>query len=280
MDFTVESLHAMEKKLRSAISPILKETKSTSASEIGITALMKLNKNMLAEFLVSLVKNYEDSLENCKSAAGAIDVLKTTQIKNQQSIMDLQQSKLSSVHETMKHEVEHEVKSWADIVQKNCNLDRGKRLTAKSVKEAVKSAVDEEVRSKNFIIYGLEEKSEGEYEDLTIEAAKIFEKAEQQEPFPEALDAYRLGVKSPGKIRPVKVTMRYSDEVKHLLNSANKLRKDDGVYKNVYLSPDRSKEERAVHKKLVLEMKELITKNPNKHYFIRGNEIKCTDKKS
>ena len=82
MDFTVESLHAMEKKLRLVMSPILKETKSTSASEIGITALMKLNKNMLAEFLVSLAKNYEDNLENCKSAAGAIDVLKTTQIKN------------------------------------------------------------------------------------------------------------------------------------------------------------------------------------------------------
>ena len=80
MDFTVESLHAMEKNLRSAMSPIFKKTKSTSASEVGINALMKLNKNMLAEFLVSLAKNYEDSLENCKSAAGAIDVLKTTHI--------------------------------------------------------------------------------------------------------------------------------------------------------------------------------------------------------
>ena len=42
--------------------------------------------------------------------------------------------------------------------------------------------------------------------------------------------------------------------------------------------PDRTKEDRLAHTKLVKEMKQMIEKDPNKHYFIRNKKICSVDK--
>ena len=41
----------------------------------------------------------------------------------------------------------------------------------------------------------------------------------------------------------------------------------------MYVSPDRSPEDRAAHKQLVTEMKEKIKAEPNKYHFIRNKSI-------
>ena len=63
-----------------------------------------------------------------------------------------------------------------------------------------------------------------------------------------------------------------------ILKNAHKL-KAHAELKTVYLSPDRTKEQRLAHGKLVKKMKELISRDSSKHYFIRDCKVNCVDKK-
>ena len=63
---------------------------------------------------------------------------------------------------------------------------------------------------------------------------------------------------------------------KRILNKAKLLKTvgdDLKEWKNVYLAPDRNREERLKHKSLVTDMKQLIISEPSKHHFIRGGAI-------
>ena len=88
----------------------------------------------------------------------------------------------------------------------------------------------------------------------------------------------RIGQFNQDKSRPIKVEFNSSSTVANILKNARKL-KLNSDFKSVYLSPDRTKEQRAAHSKLVKQMKDMISRDNSKHYFIRGNEIKCVDKK-
>ena len=105
----------------------------------------------------------------------------------------------------------------------------------------------------------------------------LFEKTGSEQPYPDTLDAYRLGEKQEGKTQPVKVTLRNAETVRYLLRRAYKLKESD-KFKNVYLTPDRSKKDRTAHSKLVSEMRGLIEKDSTKYYFIRDGRIKWVDK--
>ena len=147
----------------------------------------------------------------------------------------------------------------------------------KVVKEAVKKAVAEDDRSKRFMIYGLNEARDGVDEYLVDAVQATFEKAGITTA-PVVHSAYRMGPKTPDKKRPVKVQLTCLSHVQQVLRAASKLRSHEGEFKTVYLAPDRTKEQQLAHTKLVIEMKELITSNPDKYYFIRNNEINCVDK--
>ena len=67
-------------------------------------------------------------------------------------------------------------------------------------------------------------------------------------------------------------------DVENILRKAHKLKSNE-EFKTVYLAPDRTPEQRAAHSKLVNQMKELIKNDSSKHYYIRDDKIKCTDKK-
>ena len=57
-----------------------------------------------------------------------------------------------------------------------------------------------------------------------------------------------------------------------ILSKAKRLREVEG-YKTVYLSPNRTPEERVARQKLVAELKQKRTGDPNSRYFIRKGEI-------
>ena len=71
---------------------------------------------------------------------------------------------------------------------------------------------------------------------------------------------------------------RSSSDLDEILKNAYKL-KTNSELKSVYLSPDRTKEQRSAHSKLVIQMKEMITRDSSKHYFIRDNKVNCVDKR-
>ena len=96
--------------------------------------------------------------------------------------------------------------------------------------------------------------------------------------FPNADNVYRLGKKAPDKIRPIKVEFKSSSDVDVILKNAYKL-KANSELKSVYFSPDRTKEQRSAHGKLVNQMKEMIARDNSIHYFIRDNKVNCVDKR-
>ena len=63
--------------------------------------------------------------------------------------------------------------SWAKIAEKNCK--QTEKLSAKSVEQAVKNVTEEEERSRNYIVYGLEEAEDGRTEGLTDMSTTLFE---------------------------------------------------------------------------------------------------------
>ena len=271
MSFTVEYLHNMEKEMKTSTQEILKLAKLSSTDEMKFTSLMKLNKDIIARCLEKCAALFDKNFEMCKSAASEIDRMKTEHIRTQNKIIELQQSQLGSVQETVKTEIS----SWAKVVEKNCK--QTSKLSVKSVEQAVKTVTEEEERAKNFIVHGLKEAEEGETEHLMSKSTQFFVRTGHEEPYPDTIDAYRLGEREPGKTRPVKVTMRNAETVRYLLKRAHRLKQDE-EFKNVYLSPDRSKRERAAHNKLVSEMKRLISSDSTKHFFIRDGKINSVDK--
>ena len=123
---------------------------------------------------------------------------------------------------------------------------------------------------KNVVVFGIsEEKSE--YLDRKI--VELFSEIEEKPSF----EAARIGMVSTDKKRPVKVSLRNCETVHRLLAKAKKL-KAAAAYRNVYISPDRSPEERDKHRKLVAEMKRKASEDPEKHYFLVSGEICCRDK--
>ena len=258
--------------MQAMMQQILKATKISSATEVNQAMLMKLNKDILSNYVEKLVKLVVNNIELSKSAAKTVDKLKTDQIASQNELIRTQQEQMNSVHDTVKTEI----RSWADVAKKNTN-DQSIAVSVKKVKEAVKTAVAEDDRSKRFMIFGLREAEEGEEDDLVDVVEATFEKTGVV-PFPVIHSAYRVGEKKTGKARPVKVQLTCTDHVRRVLNAASKLRSCEGEFRTVYLAPDRTKEEQLAHAKLVKEMKELLLNDPSKFYYIRNNKIHCVDK--
>ena len=156
----------MEKEMKSSTQQIVKSTKSSSLAEMNYNCIMKLNKDIIAKCLEGCAKLFEKNLEACKSAASEIDKLKTEVINKQNEIIELQQSQIQSVQETVQNEigsvqetVKTEMCSWAKIVEKSCK--QTEKLSAKSVEQAVKNVTEEEERSRNGTIQEARHKSTG-----------------------------------------------------------------------------------------------------------------------
>ena len=77
---------------------------------------------------------------------------------------------------------------------------------------------------------------------------------------------------SVSKIRPIKFSVKNTDNVYQILRKAKRLKDIDG-YKTVYISPNRTNEERLSRRTLVNELKKKRLEDQSSHYFIRKGEI-------
>jgi hypothetical protein len=203
---------------------VLKTAKVTSTTELNESTLLKLTKNPLADIILRLVNLYEKNLDTCKSAAIKMDQLKSEQLENQKKLLQIQEEKMDSVKQTVKTEL----KSWSDVVKKGIP---NKQLTAKTVKEAVRSVSEEAKRSKCFMIYGFEEKENASVDSDPIDIAKnVYRKTCGLSP--RIMNSNRIGAKTAGKTRPVKVEVEHPALVQGILQAAHKLRNSD--YSSVY----------------------------------------------
>ena len=87
MDFSVGSLHKMEKELNHVTKQILKCCKVQSVEEVNQSLMVKpaVHKDVLANFVEKLLKLSVDNLELCKNAAAKIDKLKSERIEIQKN---------------------------------------------------------------------------------------------------------------------------------------------------------------------------------------------------
>ena len=137
-------------------------------------------------------------------------------------------------------------------------------MTLSKIKNVVKDIVED--RSRNIMIFGLEETDKENLQNRTME---VFEELDEK-PF---FRAERVGKKvDNNKSRPVKVTMDNSVVVSELLRKSRDLKKSQD-HSAVYLKPDRTLDQRKKHRELVNELKQCIIDSPYKRHFIRNGKI-------
>ena len=121
------------------------------------------------------------------------------------------------------------------------------------------------------MIFGLEEAAD---EDIHSTVKEVFMSIKEN-PF---FKAKRIGKEHSSVIsRPVKVVLDSSNTLTDLLRKSKELKTT--TFKNVYLTPDRTLEQRVEHRKLVAELREKAREMPNKHHFIRNGTV-CSQAKS
>ena len=183
----------------------------------------------------------------------------------------------TSVVESLETTVKEGFKSYKDVLKESCKAPCSK-LQA-DLKTVVKSVVEEEDRSRSFMLFGLIKEDTGE--DVS---GKVGDLLLQLNLKPE-VDVSRIGSGVPStskenttrKPRPVKVTVVSPAIVKEVLSRAKHLKNGSG-FKGVYISTDSSVEQWAEHRKLVLELKQRLVDQPGKRHFIRGNRVVSTEK--
>ena len=261
----------MEKELTSVLMQVTKSIKVNQVEDLNHALLMKLSKDSMANLIENMAKCLNCNLDVCKSAAGLIDNLdnlKSEKIKKQENVIELQQQQLEKVQDTIKTEIS----TWSDVAKKNCQPDAP---SLRQVEKAVESAASKSSRSCNFIVYGAEE------EDTSLNCVlnTVTELCNVIEvwPRPQLLAASRIGTFVNGKVRPIKVTVASPEIVNQVLSSASRLKSSEDL-RSVYLAPDRSKDERLTHQKLVKALKEKIANEPYKYHYIRDGKIVTVDK--
>ena len=153
------------------------------------------------------------------------------------------------------------MKSFASVLEKNCAT----ALAPKKIQSALAAASDN--RGCNIIIHGLEELND-KYEELETQVKSLFAELEEA---PVLRSLERLGKQSQ-TARPVKVVLRNRDAQQSIMMKKSKLRGTE-KFKRVYISPDRTLEERKERKLVVDRLKGMANRYPDKHFIIRGNLV-------
>ena len=89
-------------------------------------------------------------------------------------------------------------------------------------------------------------------------------------------DCERIGAPDGSRSRPLKVSFSFKSTAFELLLKSKNL-KDDDQFNNVFIVPDRSREERAEHKKLVEQLRAKRAENPEKKFYIYHKSIRSNN---
>ena len=195
-------------------------------------------------------------------------------IENQDSVIRLQQEVISSVKDAVKTSVTEdsvkvEFETYSSVLQSNSNPD----FSPIHVREVVRTAVDEQDRSRNLIVFGLTEEVN---ENLESAVGEVMQQLGEK---PRAA-VTRLGkvanIGESRNSRPVKVTFTSSLMVSTILSKSKDL-KGTTKFSNVFICPDRSSEQRVAHRKLVSELRNKQKEEADKRHFIRGDKVYSVD---
>ena len=240
----------MELFEKSLFSRFSFETKTLDQAKIQSSKIRK-------ELVVDLVVNFSDMYNQLKGlvtcAASTIQEVNSGMIKGQEKIIILQEQllkakeeQLVSLQNTVKDEmatvqsaVKTELRSWSQVVAQNANQSTATTNTMSSanLKEAVKSAVVDEDRSRNLLIFN---KVETANEDTEQTVGEVLGDMDEK---PLIVDCRRIGIAQEGRPRPIKVKLSSSDAVSHVLRKAKAVKSSENN-QTTFIGPDRTKERR------------------------------------
>ena len=267
-EFSLHSMLDMERDLEKSLQEIMKVKK---ICDLSPSLMKQANKDTVIKLVSTLTGALTRSSELLQLAAADVDKLKNDQLRLQSELLSAKEDVLTGKNEQlaeMKTAVKSEIKSWADVVGKNCNSSE--TITPKKIKEAVKSAVIEEDRLHNVMMYGLEELDEdGSNEEDKRQIAEIMHEIGL---FSGDVIIGRIGEVKEGNIRPIRVRFERKEYVLNVLSKARQL-KNSELYSSVYLGPDRTMEQRTAHRKLVEELKKKRLESPDRVFFIKDNTV-------
>ena len=190
----------------------------------------------------------------------------------QDDLLKCKDNQLAAIQSVVKAEVadvqaavKTEFSSWSEIVKKNSS-STSPSMCPVELKKVIKSAVGEEDRSRNLLIFGKEEKSN---EDLSKTVTAIFEDLNEN---PRIVECRRIGDVQHGKRRPIKIRLSSSDAVHEVLRKAKHLRQS-AANSTTYIVRDRTKAEREAHNVLVGEMKLKMKKEPTMYHYFRSGAV-------
>ena len=137
------------------------------------------------------------------------------------------------------------MKSYCDVVASGS-------ASPKSIQDVVRDAVKFEDRSKNVILYGVNDDDNDDQPVMEEKVRDLFTSIGEK---PRIIFCTRVGKRTGGKTpRPIKVGLDSSESAFQMRKSA-RLLKDSADTKRIFVAPDRSHEERQERKKLVDLMK-------------------------
>ena len=190
----------------------------------------------------------------------------------QEKIIDLQDQLVKKKDEEIERlksladKVEDSVKLYSDAVVSATQQATFPSDLKQSVREAVQDAVKEEDQSRSMMIFGLSEENQ---QDLELRITEVFQELDEK---PRIVEAERLGRPSEEKVRPVKVTLSASSAVRGLVGKGYRLAKSSR-FRKVYLSPDRTKDERNRRKGLVEDLKQKKKSEPGLYHRIMDGSV-------
>ena len=213
-----------------------------------------------------LIKSQEQVISTqAELSAIKTDQLETSKKAEKTSVVD----SVKTVGTSLVDSVKMELQSYSSAVQKSLPECKEQVISSEALTRVVRNVVEEEDRSRNVVIFEL---SEEDNEELNEKVAEVFESIGRK---PRA-EACRVGRKeSTDSVRPVKVKLSSSLTVDHLLASTKNLR-NVTRFRNVFVCPDCSPEQRHIQRELVKELKERAEAEPDKRFFIRAGEIQCS----
>ena len=233
----------------------------------------KLNKTQLSEFLERMT----DAVVMCrtllKGAINVTDAMKTEHISFQKQIIEQQNEllkrkseQLEAVPATVKTELQNYCNAAKKCLPVPSSSNNVISITAEQVKKAVKSAVAEDDRSRNVMMFGVTEEG-GE-----ILESKVLDILEQVDEKPRVAECRRMGEAKSEVVRPIKVVFYSADTAQRVLRKSGRLKKTENHHA-VFLSADRTIEERATRRQLVEQLKQKRKQDPELYYFVRNDKI-------
>ena len=271
MEYSIQPAQNVLLSVSNVFHELCKETNCSDICQIKSEALAKLKHEDLAGCMFITLQRLKTCHEVLKSSTVEVEELKNKiislqaeKIKSQEQLLEIKNETVETFQSTLKSEM----KSYRDVCASSISTVPSPVITSKALSSVVKEVVSVEDRRKNIMLYGVKEDNSTEPD---VAVSNVFDEIGEKPP---VSNCVRVGKQnSSGRPRPIKVTLKSSEAAMKIQRKA-KVLKNSPATSQVFIAPDRTREERAERRKLVVILKEKIRNNPSQHYYIAGKEVR------